>query len=63
MKHQTDLSEAKRAILARMLAGNNAARPIESIAPRPVDSPVPLSAGQRQVWLHEQVIGDPLLYT
>ena len=63
MGDMTDLSEAKRAILARILAGDRAARPVETIPRRDSAKPVPLSAGQRQVWNHEAVTGDPLLYT
>ncbi|MDP9086904.1 MAG: condensation domain-containing protein, partial [Pseudomonadota bacterium] len=64
MSAATDLSDAKRAILTRMLAGDCAvARPADVIRPRDPAAPVPLSAGQRQIWLHEAVTGDPLLYT
>lgn len=63
MNHQPDLSAAKRAILAKMLAGNIAARPVNGVPRRQSTGSVPLSGGQRQVWLHEAVTGDPLLYT
>lgn len=63
MSDMAGLSEAKRAILARMLAGDANSRTNDPIKSRDPAAVVPLSAGQRQVWIHEAVTGDPLLYT
>ncbi|MFL6861500.1 MAG: non-ribosomal peptide synthetase [Allosphingosinicella sp.] len=57
--------EARRALLARMLSGDaggpKPAAP-EPIRPRDRSRPVPLTAEQRQLWLHAQMAPDMPLY-
>ncbi len=61
---QPTMSDAKRELMAKMLRGTAAAR-IEqpaAIEPRPAGAVVPLSAAQRQVWLHATMAPDVPLY-
>ncbi|MDB5736953.1 MAG: amino acid adenylation protein, partial [Sphingomonas bacterium] len=62
MSDKPALSDAKRALLARMMAGGGAAVPVAAIQPRPADAVIPLSADQRQVWLHASMAPDAPLY-
>jgi amino acid adenylation domain-containing protein len=57
------LSDSKRQLLEKMLRGGGVAadRPAP-IAPRAPDAPIPLSADQRQVWLHAIMAPDMPLY-
>jgi len=59
------LSESKRQLLEKMMRGGGAVerpdRPAP-IAPRSADAPIPLSADQRQVWLHAIMAPDVPLY-
>ena len=53
MKDGLPLSDAKRELMARMLRGGAVpAEPSAPIAPRAPDTVVPMSADQRQIWLH-----------
>jgi amino acid adenylation domain-containing protein len=57
--------EARRALLARMLSGDGAgakAAAPDPIRPRDPSRPVPLTAEQRQLWLHAQMAPDMPLY-
>ncbi|MBV9841732.1 MAG: amino acid adenylation domain-containing protein [Sphingomonadaceae bacterium] len=59
------LSDAKRELLARMLRGDGGAEKAQApdrVQPRPAGLPVPLSADQRQVWLHAAMAPDVPLY-
>lgn len=56
------LSDAQRALMARMLRGESpVARPAR-IAPRAADAIVPLSAAQRQIWLDMALSPDAPIY-
>ena len=61
---QPVMSDAKRALMARMMRGAAGARPsqVAAIGRRPADAIVPLSAAQRQVWLHATMAPDVPLY-
>ena len=59
------LSDAKRELLAKMLRGDHAgeaASPVQPVIPRLADADIPLSADQRQVWLHQAMAPDVPLY-
>jgi len=65
MQKTTELSEAKRALLAKYIRGEvkQATKSVEPI-PRRVDrDTAPLSFGQQQMWLLAQLIGDIPVYT
>lgn len=63
MNAHVDLSASKRALLEKMMRGGGVAaakpQPIEKRAP---DAEIPLSADQRQVWLHAIMAPDVPLY-
>lgn len=63
MNAHVDLSASKRALLEKMMRGGGVAaskpQPIEKRAP---DAEIPLSADQRQVWLHAIMAPDMPLY-
>ncbi|MBR0552699.1 non-ribosomal peptide synthetase [Stakelama marina] len=64
MNAHTNLSESKRALLEKMMRGGggaNAAKP-QQIEPRDSQAVIPLSADQRQVWLHAIMAPDMPLY-
>ena len=59
-----EMSDAKRALLQRFLQGG-----VESAAPeswvidrRPNDAPALPSLGQEQLWIHAQLVDDPIIY-
>lgn len=58
------LSDAKRELLARMLRGEGGAGApaVPPIPPRAAGATIPLSADQRQVWLHAAMAPDVPLY-
>ncbi|WP_299421239.1 amino acid adenylation domain-containing protein [Sphingomonas bacterium] len=57
------MSDSKRALLEKMMrGGGEAADKPASIQPRAPDAPIPLSADQRQVWLHAIMAPDMPLY-
>lgn len=57
------LSEAKRHLLAKMLRGEGGATASPpAVRPRDPDAVVPLTAAQRQVWLHAAMAPDVPLY-
>ncbi|TFI59011.1 amino acid adenylation domain-containing protein [Sphingomonas parva] len=57
------LSDAKRQLLEKMLrGGGEAAAPVAGVRPRPPGTIVPLTADQRQVWLHAMMAPDVPLY-
>jgi amino acid adenylation domain-containing protein len=60
-----DLSEAKRALLAKYMRGNllKPATNTDSIARRTQEVPAPLSFGQQQLWLLAQLMPDSSVYT
>ena len=64
MMTKSPLSDAKRELLARMLRGEGGAGapPIPPIPPRAAGATIPLSADQRQVWLHAAMAPDVPLY-
>ncbi|MBW8841114.1 MAG: AMP-binding protein, partial [Sphingomonadales bacterium] len=63
MNAHVDLSASKRALLEKMMRGGGiaAAKP-QQIEKRPPDAEIPLSADQRQVWLHAIMAPDMPLY-
>ena len=63
MNAHAPLSESKRQLLEKMMrgGGERVDRPAP-IAPREPGSPIPLSADQRQVWLHAIMAPDVPLY-
>jgi amino acid adenylation domain-containing protein len=63
MNAHASLSDSKRQLLEKMMrgGGERSARP-SPIPPRASDAPVPLSADQRQVWLHAIMAPDVPLY-
>lgn len=63
MNAPAPLSEVKRQLLEKMMRGGveRADKP-EPISPRASDAPIPLSADQRQVWLHAIMAPDVPLY-
>ena len=63
MNAHSPLSESKRQLLEKMMrgGGERTDRPAP-IAPRAADAPIPLSADQRQVWLHAIMAPDVPLY-
>ncbi|MBV8685288.1 MAG: amino acid adenylation domain-containing protein [Alphaproteobacteria bacterium] len=63
MNVHAPLSDSKRQLLEKMMRGGTerADRP-PAIAPRAPDAPIPLSADQRQVWLHAIMAPDVPLY-
>lgn len=65
MLHTKDLSEAKRALLAKYMRGNlpKSVTTTESIPRLTEESPAPLSFGQQQLWLLAQLIPDSPVYT
>jgi amino acid adenylation domain-containing protein len=57
------LSDAKRALLAKMMSGGGGvAAPVAAIQPRAGGATIPLSADQRQIWLHAAMAPDAPLY-
>lgn len=64
MPDTTELSEPKRALLARYARGERPRTParVDSIPRRPPGSAVPLSFGQQQLWLLAQLLPDVPLY-
>lgn len=63
MNAPANLSDSKRALLEKMMRGGGAAADKPApIAPRAPDAPIPLSADQRQVWLHAIMAPDMPLY-
>lgn len=66
MPARIDVAEARRALLARMLSGEVApiaeATAPDPILPRDPSRPVPLTAEQRQLWLHAQMAPEVPLY-
>ncbi len=59
----TELSEAKRALLAQYLRGDRPRTPAEdSIPRRSPGSVAPLSFGQQQLWLLSQLLPDIPVY-
>ena len=52
------LSDAKRRVLEKYLRGEAPRDP--SVAAGPPAGPIPLSAGQRQIWVHGQIVGLPI---
>ena len=64
MTGQPVLSDAKRELVAQMLRGKAGLRPQQrgAIERRPAGAIVPLSAAQRQVWLHATMAPDVPLY-
>src|SRR4051812_24819554 len=63
MTATTELSDAKRLLLQKMLSGGAAARAaVESIQPRGKHEVPPLSPEQGHVWLHASMAPDLPLY-
>ncbi len=64
MSDTAALSEAKRLLLQKMLAGGNAARAetVSPIAPRPPGSVPPISPEQMNVWVHASLASDQPIY-
>ena len=65
MSAQPSLSDAKRELLNRMLQGKGGgekSKPVDLVTPRAPGVSVPLSADQRQVWLHAAMAPDVPLY-
>ncbi|MDB5677544.1 MAG: amino acid adenylation protein [Sphingomonas bacterium] len=63
MNAHASMSDSKRALLEKMMrGGGEAADKPASIQPRAPDAPIPLSADQRQVWLHAIMAPDMPLY-
>jgi amino acid adenylation domain-containing protein len=62
VREKTELSEAKRQLLQRYLAGRTAQRTLEPAPDRTSQKPWPLSFAQQQVWLHAQMAGDIPFY-
>src|SRR5262249_43673400 len=58
------LSDAKRQLLEKMMRGEgrDQAAPVAPVMPRPRDAVIPLSADQRQIWLHASMAPDAPLY-
>jgi amino acid adenylation domain-containing protein len=58
------LSDAKRQLLERMMRGEgrDQAAPVPVVGPRPSGAVVPLSADQRQIWLHASMAPEAPLY-
>jgi amino acid adenylation domain-containing protein len=59
---ETELSEAKRKLLQRYLAGMTAQLTLERAPDRTSQKALPLSFAQQQVWLHAQMAGDVPFY-
>ncbi|HMF90016.1 MAG TPA: amino acid adenylation domain-containing protein [Candidatus Angelobacter sp.] len=59
---EAELSDAKRKLLQRYLAGMTAKRTLERAPNRALEKPLPLSFAQQQVWLHSQMAGDVPFY-
>jgi amino acid adenylation domain-containing protein len=59
---EVELSDAKRRLLQRYLAGMVAKGTLERNAHRAPQEPMPLSFAQQQVWLHGQMAGEVLFY-
>lgn len=64
MPESTELSEARRALLAKLLRGST---PPDDVPTRPItrqsaQGPAPLSFGQQQIWLLSQLIPDVPVY-
>ncbi|HEX3970550.1 MAG TPA: amino acid adenylation domain-containing protein [Stellaceae bacterium] len=64
MSDTAPLSEAKRLLLQKMLAGGNAPRreSVPSITPRAPGTAAPISAEQMNVWIHAAMAQDVPLY-
>lgn len=62
MVKSTEISEARRALLAKYLQGNLSQGATPLIPRRELDSPVPLSFGQEQLWFLAQLIPDIPVY-
>jgi amino acid adenylation domain-containing protein len=58
------MSDARKALLQKYLSGGLAPSSPESgvIGRRPIGEPVRPSFGQEQLWLHAQMVDDPLIY-
>src|SRR5436305_14332288 len=58
------LSDAKQALLQKYLSGSVEVPAAESwaIARRAPGEPARLSLGQEQLWIHAQLVSDPLIY-
>lgn len=65
MLNTKDLSEAKRALLAKYMRGDllKPATHTDSITRRTWEGPAPLSFGQQQLWLLAQLMPDTPVYT
>jgi amino acid adenylation domain-containing protein len=64
MSDTAQLSEAKRLLLQKMLAGGNAPRAesVPSVTPRTPGTAAPISAEQMNVWVHASMAQDVPLY-
>ena len=64
MTSKPALSDAKRQLLERMMRGEGReqAAPVPPVTPRPADAAIPLSADQRQIWLHASMAPEAPLY-
>jgi amino acid adenylation domain-containing protein len=59
---ETELSDAKRQLLERYLAGARVTRTVEPDPNRALGDPLPLTFAQQQVWLHAQMASDVPFY-
>src|SRR5262249_45563956 len=59
---EAELSDAKRKLLQRFLAGVTVKPTLERVPDRFLERPLPLSFAQQQVWLHGQMAGDVPFY-
>jgi len=64
MPESTELSQARRALLEKLLRGSLSSdeRPVQSIQRRSGTASAPLSLGQQQIWLLAQLIPDVPVY-
>jgi len=63
MPAKIDTTQARRDLLARMLAGQAASADVpQPIRPRDPARPIPLTAEQNQLWLHAQMAPEMPLY-
>src|SRR4051812_38871044 len=63
MSTVSELSDAKRALLQKMLSGGGAVRtPVDEVRPRQTGEVPPLSPEQGHVWLHAAMAPDLPLY-
>lgn len=62
MTVSTSLSESKRLLLQKQLSGEGFGTGFGPVTPRAADEAIPISAEQKDVWLHAQMAPDVPLY-